>query len=213
MPDIYTRRGDGGTTGLHGGGRVPKDDVRIEAVGALDELNCALGTVRALLPRGEGGDGGTVEERCTAAGERNAPRHDERDALLHRLQSEMMVVMSLAATPAERRAQNPNALAPDLTEWCEGLIDSLMARCADRGHFVLPGGTPLAAAMHTARAVARRAERRLWTLHRADPLPAEALRFVNRLSDLLFALAREEMARSGEAEDLWKAFTYKRSAR
>lgn len=184
---IYTRGGDDGTTGMHGGGRVAKDDPRIEAVGALDELNCALGVVRSMMPTS-----------------------DERQEGLHRVQCEMMVVMSLTATPSDRREANPNAPDTEIEEWCEEWIDALMARCADRGFFVLPGGTPLAAHLHAARAVARRAERRLWTLHRLDPLPGELLRFVNRLSDLLFALAREEMGRAGVAEELWKSFAYKR---
>jgi len=241
MARIYTRGGDGGTTGVGGGGRVPKDDARIEAVGTLDELNCALGTIRALLPRG--GDVvlcyENVEYQKFTAGNLRSERderevsvgcdergvsygyaehdgtveRDERDGWLHRIQCEMMTAMSLVATPAARRDGNPRVLDPHLTEWCEVLIDSLMARCADRDMFVLPGGTPLAAAMHTARAIARRAERRLWTLHRADPLPEEVLRFVNRLSDLLFALAREEMVRTGEAEDLWRPFNRKRAAK
>jgi ATP:cob(I)alamin adenosyltransferase len=184
---IYTRGGDDGTTAIHGGGRVPKDDPRIEAVGALDELNCMLGVLRSLL----------------------AP-NDDRHGSLHRIQREMMTVMSLVTTPAARREQNPNALDPELVEWCEEWIDVLMAGCPDRDYFVLPGGTPVAATMQLARAVARRAERRLWTLHRIDPLPDEILRFVNRLSDLLFALARNEMVRSGAPEELWQLFAYKR---
>ncbi len=190
---IYTRSGDSGTTGIHGGGnahsggRVPKDDPRIEAVGALDELNCTLGVVRSLL----------------------AP-DDDRQTGLHRLQCEMMTVMSLTATPFGRRTANPNVLDPALEGWCEEWIDSLMARCPDRDYFVLPGGTPAAAQMQFARAVARRAERRLWTLHRIDPLPDELLRLVNRLSDLLFALAREEMVRADLPEELWKSFAYKK---
>ncbi len=184
---IYTKGGDGGTTGIHGGGRVPKDDPRIEAVGTLDEVNCTLGVVRSLL----------------------AP-NDDRHEPLHRIQREMMTVMSITAAPADRRAQNPNALDPALEKWCEELIDTLMARCPDRDYFVLPGGTPVSAQLQMARAATRRAERRLWTLHRADPLPAELLKFINRLSDLLFAFAREEMQRADLPEELWHSFSYKR---
>ncbi len=162
----------------------------MEAVGTLDELNCSLGVVRSLMPVG-----------------------DDRQEGLHRVQREMMTAMSLAATPAEGRHVNPNTLDAGLERWCEEWIDTLMARCPDRDFFVLPGGTPLAAQLHSARAVARRAERRLWSLHRADPLPEELLRFVNRLSDLLFALAREEMGRAGATEELWKSFAYKRRAK
>jgi ATP:cob(I)alamin adenosyltransferase len=191
MARIYTRTGDDGTTATHGGGaRVPKYDPRIEAVGELDELNCALGVVRSLLPA-----------------------DDERQQGLHRLQREMMTVMSLVATPGDRRADNPNVLDRELESWCERWIDEMMSHCADRDRFVLPGGTPPAAQMQMARAVARRAERRLWSLHRVDPLPAEVLRFVNRLSDLLFALARQEMARADVAEELWQSFAYKRRSK
>lgn len=196
MAKIYTKTGDGGTTGIHGGGRVPKDDPRIEAVGTLDELNCHLGIVRSMLRPG-----------------------DDRQAGLHRIQREMMTLMSLVATPSAIRANNPNTLDPDLEKFLEEWIDALMARCPDKNHFVLPGGTPLAAQLQLARAVARRAERRLWTIHRADPLPEAVLRTVNRLSDLLFALAREEMAQSptqtptdaeaGLPEELWHSFAYK----
>jgi ATP:cob(I)alamin adenosyltransferase len=158
----------------------------MEAVGTLDELNCALGVVRSLMPTS-----------------------DDRQEGLHRVQREMMTAMSLAATPSDRHEVNPNALDPELEKWCEEWIDTLMARCPDRDCFVLPGGTPLAAQLHAARTIARRAERRLWTMHRIDPLSAELLRFVNRLSDLLFALAREEMRRTGVSEELWKSFAYK----
>lgn len=190
MAKIYTRTGDRGTTGIHGGGRVPKDHPRIEANGTLDELNCLLGTVRSLLPPG-----------------------DERQQGLFRLQRELMTVMSLTATPSDRRAENPNRMDAGITEWCEQWMDRLLADCTDRDYFVLPGGTPAAAQLQLARAVARRAERRLWTLHREDPLPEEALRFVNRLSDLLFVLARHEMQRRDLPEELWQTYAYKRRKR
>lgn len=186
MAKIYTKTGDGGTTGISGGGRVPKDDPRIEAVGTLDELNCSLGVVRSLMPPG-----------------------DDRQRALHRIQRELMTVMSLAATPSERREGNPVALDPEITGWCEESIDAGMAGLADRGWFVLPGGTPVAAGLQMARAVARRAERRLWTLHRMDPLPEALLHFVNRLSDLLFVMARAEMQRAGVDEELWRSFARK----
>ena len=186
MAKIYTRTGDDGTTGIHGGERVPKEDPRIEANGALDELNCHLGVVRTQLP----------------------PDHPAQE-LLHRLQRELMVVMSLVATPHLRRAQNPNRLDETLVGDCEAWIDRLAAGCSDRGWFVLPGGTPAAAQLQLARAVARRAERRLWALHRLDPLPEALLRLVNRLSDLLFILARAEMQQQELPEELWKSFAYK----
>ena len=186
MAKIYTRTGDDGTTGIHGGERVPKEHPRIEANGALDELNCHLGAVRAQLAA-----------------------DDPWQELLHRLQRELMAVMSLVATPSARRDQNPNRFDAALTAECEAWIDRLAAEIPDRGWFVLPGGTPAAAQLQLARAVARRAERRMWALHRLDPLPEALLQFVNRLSDLLFVLARAEMQRSARAEELWRSFAYK----
>ena len=190
MTKIYTRTGDDGTTGIHGGGRVGKDDPRIEANGALDELNCLLGTVRALLPADDPGQ-----------------------ETLHRIQRELMVAMSLTATPADRRRENPNVWDDTLCGWCEELMDRMLAECTDLNYFVLPGGTPVAAQLQLARAVARRAERRLWTLHRLDPLPEGILRFLNRLSDLLFVMARREMQRSETPEELWRSYAYKNRKR
>ncbi len=184
---IYTRGGDKGRTGIHGGGRVEKDDIRIEANGTLDEVNAQIGVVRSLL--GE---------------------DDERHELLGKIQREMMTVMSLVATPAALRERNPNRLPDDLTAYCEQQIDRLTAQMEDNGYFVLPGGTPVAAHLQLARTLVRRAERRLWTLHRTDEVPAEILSFVNRLSDLFFIMARHEVFRSGDAEERWKSFLYKR---
>ena len=167
MRKIYTRTGDKGMTGIHGGERVPKDDIRIEANGCIDELNTVIGIVRSLLP---------VD--------------DVWQGLLHDIQRELMVVMSHVATPSALRdadperpgSGNPNPLhAAEMTVQCE-----------------------------QARAVARRAERRLWTLNREDSVPEDILRFINRLSDLFFVMARMEMQRQGWDEERWQAFAYKR---
>ena len=184
---IYTRTGDAGTTGIHGGTRVPKDNIRIEANGDLDELNCQIGVVRSMLigPQGE---------------------KTELQSLANR---NLMTVMSLVATPAAERDKNPNELPENLVVDCEAQIDALSAEIGPALHFLLPGGTPLAAQLQLARAVCRRAERRLWTLHRQDPLPEEILQYINRLSDLLFVMARCELARQDWPEDRWKAFAYK----
>ena len=194
MKRIYTRTGDAGTTGIHGGERVAKDDVRIEANGALDELNCHIGIIRSMLPE-QSGQGISF------------------DAPLHECQQILMALMSLVATPSAKRAQNPNSLPESLIPDIESQIDRFTAEAGESGHFILPGGTPLAARMQLARAVCRRAERRLWTLHRQDPLPEEILRYINRLSDLLFVMARCELARQNWPEERWKAFTYKRAAK
>ena len=194
MKRIYTRTGDAGTTGIHGGERVAKDDVRIEANGALDELNCHIGIIRSMLPE-QSGQGISF------------------DAPLQECQQILMALMSLVATPSAKRAQNPNSLPDNLIPAIESQIDRFTAEAGESVHFILPGGTPLAARMQLARAVCRRAERRLWTLHRQDPLPEEILRYINRLSDLLFVMARCELARQNWPEERWKAFTYKRAAK
>ena len=184
---IYTRGGDKGRTGIHGGERVDKDDIRIEANGTLDEVNAEIGIVRALLPAGQ-------------------EWHD----LLGKIQREMMVVMSHVATPSAIRDKNPNVLSEDLVAFCEQQIDDLSAKMEDNGYFILPGGSPVSAHLQLARTIVRRAERRLWTLNRKDPVSPEILQFVNRLSDLFFIMARYEMFRQGNAEERWQSFLYKR---
>lgn len=184
---IYTRGGDKGKTGIHGGERVDKDDIRIEANGTLDELNAEIGIVRSLLPTD----------------------HEWQD-LLGKIQREMMTVMSHVATPSAIREKNPNVLPEDLVSFCESHIDSLSALMEDTGYFILPGGTPVSAHLQLARTITRRGERRLWTLNRKDTVPAEILSFINRLSDLFFIMARYEMFRQGNVEERWQSFLYKR---
>ena len=193
MNRIYTRTGDAGTTGIHGGSRVPKDDPRIEANGDLDELNCQIGVVRSMLR-------GPVEPGLTEM---------QWDEGLHRIQQNMMTVMSLVATPSAERAKNPNELPENLVADYEAAIDALTEQAGPGLHFLLPGGTPLAAQLQLARAVCRRAERRLWALHRQDPVPEAILQYINRLSDLFFVMARCELARQDWPEERWKAFAYK----
>lgn len=187
MKRIYTRTGDKGTTGIHGGERVEKDDIRIEANGTLDELNAILGIIRSLLPQ-----------------------EDQWQALLFTVQKELMTVMSLVATPAALREENPNRLEVDLAALCENEMDRLMGLLKENDYFILPGGTPVSAQLQFARTVARRAERRLWTLHKKDSLPQEVLCLINRLSDLLFVMARYEMQRQEWPEERWRQFSYKR---
>lgn len=187
MARIVTKTGDKGTTGIFGGERVAKDDPRIEANGTLDELNAHLGVVRSMTELG-------------------SPLHD----FLGALQMQMMQAMSLVATPSARRAENPNHF--DLA-WLTSLEEEtarLMTATPNNGYFILPGGTRLSAEMQLARAVCRRAERRLWTLERLDPLPEGLIPWINRMSDYLFVLAKWEMHRQGWDEDVWQAFNYKR---
>ena len=174
-------------TGIHGGERVPKDDIRIEANGCIDELNTVIGIVRSLLP---------VD--------------DVWQELLHDIQRELMVVMSHVDTPSALRDADPERPGRGMTVQCEQAMDAMMLRLEDNGYFLLPGGTQISAQLQFARAVARRAERRLWTLNREDSVPEDILRFINRLSDLFFVMARMEMQRQGWDEERWQAFAYKR---
>lgn len=189
MRRIYTRTGDKGTTGIHGGERVAKDDIRIEANGCIDELNAVIGIVRSLLPQ----------------------EHDWQ-SLLFTIQKNFMVVMSHVATPSAIRSRNPNLLPDNLVVFCEEAMDGLMVQLEDNGYFILPGGTPVAAQLQFARTVARRAERRLWTLHKQDALPEVILQFVNRLSDLFFVMARYELQQQHWTEEKWQSFAYKRKS-
>lgn len=185
---IYTRGGDKGKTGIHGGERVEKDHIRIEANGAIDELNSMIGVVRAFLPQ----------------------EHEWQD-LLFKIQSEIMVVMSLVATPSTIRDKNPNQLDIHIVSFVENCIDELVQKLDDgNSYFILPGGNLVSSHLHLARTIARRSERRLWTLNREDELPAEILQFMNRLSDLFFTMARFEMQSQGQLDEKWKTFLYKR---
>jgi cob(I)alamin adenosyltransferase len=178
---IYTRRGDGGETDLFAGGRVPKDDLRVEAYGAVDELLAVLGLASA-----------------------ESAQPDLR-ALVAELQNTLFALGSYLATPdAGRRAKS--GIAEPAQGWVDALeaaIDRAEAELTPLKRFILPGGTRGAAAFHHARVVCRRAERRCITLHRAQPLGEAALRYLNRLSDLLFVLARVENKRAGVADVEW----------
>ncbi|MGB5989525.1 MAG: cob(I)yrinic acid a,c-diamide adenosyltransferase [Marinifilaceae bacterium] len=185
---IYTKGGDKGKTGIHGGERVDKDDIRIEANGTLDELNSSIGMLRAIL--GE--------------------EHEWQENLFF-IQSSMMVVMSHVATPSAIREKNPNTLPEDLDIFCEKWIDSLNEKMTNKSqYFVLPGGNMVSAQCHMIRCISRRAERRLCSLNKIDTLPESITKFANRLSDLFFVMAKSEMDKIGKEEDKWKAFLYKK---
>lgn len=183
---VYTKTGDDGTTGIHGGSRVPKDDIRIEANGCLDELNSMIGIIRSMLPE-----------------------NHEWQEILFTIQKELMVVMSHVATPSEIREKNPNKLNEELASQCESWMDAMMEQLTDNGYFLVPGGTPVAAHLQYARTLARRAERRLWTLNRQDTLPQSILVLMNRLSDLFFVMARFELQQQSWPEEKWQKFAYK----
>ena len=184
---IYTRTGDSGTTAIHGGIRVPKTDIRIEANGCIDELNVAVGAVRTSL------------------------RSDhEWQCLLKEIQLNLMTSMSLVATRSGMREKNPNSLPEDLVGQIEREIDEINVKCYPTDSFILPGGTPSASALHQARVSARKAERQLWRLNEEDPVPADILKYLNRLSDLFFIMARLEVQQSEHKEEIWREFGYKR---
>ena len=178
---IYTKRGDQGETDLLGGGRVSKDCARVEAYGAVDELNACLGG-------------------CAAES-----TYDDLREIIQDIQSLLFDLGGYLASPgAERRAKSsiPQPEDPDV-ERLEAHIDALEGELEPLKRFILPGGTPAAAALHLARTVCRRAERREIALHRVEPLSAVALRALNRLSDLLFVMARVENRRAGVPDIEW----------
>ncbi|MDE6342691.1 MAG: cob(I)yrinic acid a,c-diamide adenosyltransferase [Muribaculaceae bacterium] len=187
MNRIYTRTGDKGMTAIHGGLRVPKTDMRIEANGTLDELNVAIGAIRTSLP----------------------PDH-QWQLRLREIQLNLMALMSLVATLSEQRANNPNQLSDTLVLDLECWIDDINSQCTAPDSFILPGGTTLAILMHQARVTARRAERNLWHLNELDPVPEKILQYINRMSDLFFIMARHELQHSGCREEVWREFGYKR---
>lgn len=186
MKRIYTQSGDKGTTAIHGGCRIKKTDIRIEANGTLDELNVATGTVRSFL---------TVDH--------------EWQSLLKNIQMTLMPLMSIVATPNEQRINNPNSLPDDCVENIETTIDRITDSCEESDYFVLPGGSQVASLLHQCRVIARKAERRLWQLNETDPVPDLILRYINRISDLFFIMARAEAREGNIGEERWKLFSYK----
>lgn len=178
---IYTKTGDAGETGLFGGPRVAKDHARIEAFGTVDELNSHLGVIRTL------------------------PAAGGFDTLLRRIQCELFDLGAQLATPGaveERITASHVAYLEQSIDEHEKMIEPLAC-------FILPTGTPQAAALHVARTVCRRAERRVVTLasRLETTIPANAIEYLNRLGDLLFVLARVANRRDGVADDPWHPAT------
>jgi cob(I)alamin adenosyltransferase len=178
---IYTKTGDAGQTGLFGGGRVHKDDPRVEAYGEVDELNAAVGAARA------------------------ACEDPEIDGHLLRIQHELFCVGAELATPHGAKARA--AIPPVEPTWATALeeaIDRWDAEIPALDGFVLPGGSRLAAALHLARCACRRAERHVVALHRNAALDPVVLVYLNRLSDFLFVAARLANRRAGVADVVWQ---------
>ncbi len=177
---IYTKTGDEGETGLFAGGRVPKDDPRIEAFGTVDELNAILGMAIATEP-----------------GQDLSP-------LLSRLQNELFAVGAQLATPQPDQ-HGTEMIEPSHVEALERDIDQYQEQLPELKQFILPGGCPAAAMLHCARTVCRRAERHVVTLLRSDANTASAclLTYLNRLGDLLFVLGRAANQQAGHGETPW----------
>jgi len=183
---VYTRTGDRGETALVGGRRIPKDSPRIVAYGAIDELNSVLGIVRTL-----------------ASKEHSAARARLIE-ILKRLQNELFDLGSELATPADAEYEGMWRVAEAGVRELERTIDECQKDLEILKSFVLPGGGLLGAFLHQARTVCRRAEIEILRLSRVEAVSPLLLGYVNRLSDLLFVLARWIAKQEGEAEFLWE---------
>jgi cob(I)alamin adenosyltransferase len=175
LSKIYTRTGDDGTTGLGDGTRVPKDHPRVEAFGTVDELNSVLGLLLA------------------------EPLSDTWAAELTRIQHALFDLGGELCIPGR------SVLTEDDVTGLEALLDRLNAELSPLKEFILPGGTRAAALCHLARTVCRRAERRVYALSRHEAVSPVALKYLNRLSDLLFVMARSINHAAGTADVLWQS--------
>lgn len=187
---IYTRKGDKGSTGVFGGKREFKNSARIECIGTLDEVNSTIGLMRSKL----GND-------------------HEWQPNLHRIQKDMMNMMSHLARPSDSKKVNPNPEPKDGAEFCEQWLDEMEDNISSPSdYFLLPGGNEISALCHVCRTQVRRGERQLVTLMQEDPecVHDYIMSYVNRMSDLFFTMARAEMDKHGVAEEKWNLFLYKR---
>jgi cob(I)alamin adenosyltransferase len=178
---IYTKSGDKGDTSLFGGQRVPKDAMRIEAYGTVDELNSVLGIVRA---DGTGGD---------------------LDGILGTIQDQLFVLGADLATPRSLERKGLRRIGINEAEFIEATIDRIEKDLKPLKSFILPGGTPVAARLHFARTVCRRAERVVVRLSRNEDIGDDCMVYLNRLSDLLFVLARFANHSANVTEVKWKS--------
>lgn len=185
---VYTRTGDKGFTKLVGGKKVPKDAVRIEAYGTIDELNSVLGLVRVFNDE--------LKDRLPAA--------QQLDGIVRRLQNELFDLGSELATPADYAYEGMFRVGAEEVKALERLIDDCQKDLAPLNSFILPGGGKVSGFLHQARTVCRRAERVILRLSREEAIGEWPLKYVNRLSDLLFVLARWVSRHLGEPEYLWE---------
>lgn len=185
---VYTRTGDKGFTKLVGGKKVPKDSARIEAYGTIDELNSVLGLARVFNDE--------LKERFPAA--------LYLDGILRRLQNELFDLGSELATPPDFSYEGMFRVGEEEVKALERLIDDCQKDLEPLNSFILPGGGKVSGFLHQARTVCRRAERAILRLSREEPIGEWPLKYVNRLSDLLFVLSRWVSKHLGEPEYLWE---------
>lgn len=182
---VYTRSGDAGETSLATGERIPKDDLRVEAYGTVDELNATLALARAALAE--------LEARDDA---------QRLDGTLRRVQSELFCVGAELASP-DPATLTIGRVTTDHIDVLEGEIDAFNADLEPLAEFLLPGGGSASAHLHLTRVVCRRAERRVVALARLVDVEPAVLKYLNRLGDLLFVLARWAARSAGQPEYLW----------
>jgi cob(I)alamin adenosyltransferase len=185
---VYTRVGDKGETGLVGGKRVPKDSPRIDAYGTIDELNSIVGLARVF------------NEENLDAGE----AHQFLDGVLCQIQDELFDLGSELATPPEFFQEGMYRVSEKEIERIEKLIDQCQKDLEPLKSFILPGGGRVGAYLHQCRTVCRRAEREILRLSRAEEINHDAIKYMNRLSDLFFVLSRWISKQTGEQEYLWQ---------
>ena len=184
---VYTRTGDDGETALVGGARTPKSSLRVEAYGAIDELNSIVGLTRAF----------NKEDAVQDAS-------DRLEEIFRTLQNELFDLGAELATPPEAFREGMIRVDQEAVKRLESLIDESQGDLEPLESFVLPGGGRVSASLHQARTVCRRAEREILRLNGEEKVGAQLLAYVNRLSDLLFVLARWAGKQRGEDELLWE---------
>jgi cob(I)alamin adenosyltransferase len=177
---IYTKTGDKGETGLFKGPRVPKHDFRVEAYGNVDELNAILGVLLCQ-----------IQDPATRV-------------LVETIQHELFEIGADLATPIQENDDPRMRITEEFTNRLEQTIDSVEGRLPELAYFILPGGCASGAMLHLARTICRRAERSITQLQAADQINPEIIRYINRLSDLLFTLARAENQLAGQPEIPWQ---------
>ena len=180
---MYTRGGDKGETGLYGGKRVPKDSLRVEAYGSIDELNSCIGVVVSVC------------------------RLDDVADSLRKIQRLLFIAgADLAAQePSEGEADRIQRISKSDTEWLERETDAVYSKLPRLTGFILPGGSEVSALLHLARSVCRRAERRIVAASRSEKVNPDIVPFFNRLSTYLFNLARFVNLSEGRGDELWKS--------